>query len=83
MIAKDDKLHTIADMWNLFNKKVINEKAPDIQRKEMKMAFYSGMCSFLNIQTKLTEQELGNERNTLILESWAREISVGCQEFVE
>jgi hypothetical protein len=40
-------MKTVADRWKLFDKHVLSKTAPDIQRKEMRRAFYAGFYDAL------------------------------------
>lgn len=47
-----DRRRTLFGIWLDFNKKVIPRDASDVQRREMKAAFYAGIRGFLSEMTR-------------------------------
>ena len=43
---------TIASQWSDFERAVIPQEAPDVQRKEMRKAFYAGVSTILSLREK-------------------------------
>ncbi|WP_228937480.1 hypothetical protein [Paraburkholderia saeva] len=62
---------TIAENWDLFDKRVIDPSAPQIQRNEMRMAFYAGIHTMLCLQFELAA--LDNLQALAVLNSLHRE----------
>lgn len=60
--------------WLNFQKKVVNKEAGELQRKEMKVSFYSGALAFFGLQLALTEF-LGEVDASIELDSLINEIN--------
>lgn len=48
-------MKTVDELWKSFEKAIIPEGAPDLQRREMKKAFYGGAWSMMHTFLAMTE----------------------------
>ena len=64
---------TLKDAFNLYAKG-IPDNAPEIQRRETKLAFYSGVLAIVSMQMIMVDDEnLTDEERALIMDSWYKE----------
>jgi hypothetical protein len=50
-------MRTIAQQWEEFSRLVFTNGAPDIQRQEMRRAFYAGFQGAMNVLTGMAAEE--------------------------
>ena len=72
-------MNTIAEQWELFEKAVMPTGAPDIQRQEMRRAFYGGAESLLRLQWVVGDGSISEDAGVAIIEGWHDE----CLRFAE
>jgi hypothetical protein len=65
-------------LWLSFEKNVIPVTASDIQRKEMRRAFYSGAWALLQEMKRLGEDDISEEVGADILEA----VDAECCDFM-
>lgn len=71
---------TMAENWKRFAEMVLPADAPDIQRSEMRKAFYAGATAFMGIMEELTDEDVEpTERDMEMVEAIHREL----QDFAE
>lgn len=70
-------MNTITSQWELFNALVIPKDAPDLQRREMRRAFFCGAESILRMQIELGKPEVSENAGIAIMEGWHDE----CHRF--
>ena len=71
---------TIEQRWESFEKNVINPNAPEIQRVEMRNAFYAGAESMLQGVMVASEASVSDEEGVDILESYHQQMRDFAQE---
>jgi hypothetical protein len=54
-------MNTIQSKWELFERLVIPKDAPEIQRKEMRRAFYAGAEAILQLQFVIGEESISED----------------------
>ena len=69
-------MNTIQENWDSFNYLVIPKNADDIQRQEMRKAFYAGAGVMLNICWAIGDESISEEVGLDILESCNKEINM-------
>lgn len=65
-------LNTIDAEWHSFESCCISKEAPEIQRIEMRRAFYAGIESFLVLQCKAVNQS--DAACAALMDGWATEL---------
>lgn len=65
-------MNTIKDEWEDFRDKVIHPEAPEIQKEEMKLAFYAGVKSYMALQQVLDTIK-SDDAAIALLQSWLEE----------
>lgn len=68
---------SIKQKWESFDRLVIDPNAPEIQREEMKKAFYAGIYSILCMQDFLISSSIPIELAAEQIELWNKE----CVDF--
>lgn len=72
MAEKEDRF---AALWETFRDKVIPVNAPDVQKREMKVAFYAGAFELLQLVVReLTPDEEPTEQDIELLDRLDKEI---------
>lgn len=61
-------MNTIAEKWAQFEAKVMAPGAPELQRQEMRIAFYAGAMGLLDIETAIATPEISEDAGTAILQ---------------
>ena len=74
----DKKTTLIADAWTQFEASVLAPDAPDIQRSEMKIAFYGGANCTLQLLRQLGESDVSEDGGVEVLTGCMDE----CQAFI-
>ncbi len=64
----------LAEEWARFERLVLPENVPSIQRSEMRKAFYAGASSFFGILTRGADGNVTEEEDQALLSSLALEI---------
>lgn len=72
-------MNTIAGRWAIFEKLVMPQDAPPVQRQEMRRAFYSGAQAMLHLQLLAIEPGLSEHASVAMLEGWHDE----CRRFAQ
>jgi hypothetical protein len=70
-------LNTIQEQWEQFSTLVIPKNAPDIQKQEMRRAFYAGVQATLRIQFEIGNSSITEVAGVAMLEGLHEE----CQLF--
>lgn len=65
-------MNTVQEQWDYFASMVVPKDAPDIQRTEMKRAFYAGAEAMMRINFAVGVDEISVEAGM--------QIFVGCEE---
>ncbi len=60
--------NTIAGAWDAFSAIAIHRDAPDIQRREMQMAFYAGAAAVLGIPLDIASARTSEEAGMHMLQ---------------
>lgn len=68
-------MNTIQQQWDFFNALVVPANAPDIQRIEMRRAFYAGAEAMMRIQWNIGGADVSEDAGVQILE--------GCRDELE
>lgn len=63
--------------WEKFEQQTIPKEAPEIQRTEMRRAFYSGVLTLMKLMKGLSEQDISEEQVAKFIAQLDRE----CYEF--
>ena len=69
-------MNTIQEQWEQFESLVINPNAPDVQRSEMKRAFYAGAQALLNVEWAIADTSLSDDAVVEMLEGCYQEIQM-------
>lgn len=72
-------MRTIESQFKSFEKLVVPQDAGSAQRKDMKMAFFAGVQSVLNLQLAVADSNVSEDVAVEVLESWHSE----CRKFAE
>ena len=72
-------MNTIQVQWNSFEKMVVPQDAPPIQRQEMKLAFYAGAEAMMRINFAVVHDSISVEAGFHILNS----CHIECLEFAD
>jgi hypothetical protein len=75
-------VNTLSEKWEYFKRDCIPKNAGAIQLREMKIAFYAGAFSFLQMQKNIIGDPTTSEDASLaLLESWSSEIQDYFKEY--
>ena len=72
-------MNTIQVQWNSFEKMVVPQDAPPIQRQEMKLAFYAGAEAMMRINFAVGHDSISEEAGFHILNG----CQIECREFAD
>lgn len=72
-------MNTIAEQWGVFEARVIPKDAPQVQRLEMKRAFYGGAAGLLSMMLKIADSGMSDEAGGAVMDGWEDE----CQRFAQ
>jgi len=61
-------MNTIQEQWKQFSALVIQNDAPEIQKQEMKLAFYGGAEAVLRLQLNITDPSVSDDAGVQMLE---------------
>jgi hypothetical protein len=75
--GKEPRMRTIAGEWDKFVMLVLPPDAPQIQRTEMRRAFYAGVESALRMQWDAGEEKVSEDQAMALFTAWHDE----CQRF--
>ena len=70
----DHKLPSIAEQWEEFAKAVLRPGTPDVQRREMRRAFYAGVASTLTQCQRIGEDDVHEDEGCLYLTALTEEV---------
>lgn len=65
---------TIEQEWQTLCSGIFNGDEPEIQRSEMKRAFYSGAASVLGIYVRIGEADVSEDQAITVIEQIAAEL---------
>jgi hypothetical protein len=66
-------MSSIFTQWKSFEE-VLPDTAPDIQRREMRRAFYAGFHTAVRNIHRMAEDDIGEKEGAAVLEGWAEEV---------
>lgn len=69
---------TIQSRWDLFNAMVLPHDLPVSERNILKMAFYAGVLTMMDINYRLGAEDVTEEQGCKVLNDISRE----CREYV-
>lgn len=69
------KIPKISDKWKAFEKAIIPQNAPSIQRQEMRRAFYAGCAAMFELTTNLGDDNISEEQGAEILDQMQSELT--------
>lgn len=69
-------MNTIQEQWDSFQKMAIPEYAPDIQKTEMKRAFYAGAMAMTGIYMMVSEDSINEETALGIIDGCYKEFKM-------
>lgn len=72
-------MNTIQEKWELFHSRVIPITAPDVQVREMRRAFYSGVEAMLQIQWEIGGPDISESAGIAMIEG----IHDECRRFAD
>lgn len=75
----EPKTTLISKSWAQFEANVLNPAAPDVQRREMKLAFYAGAHTTLQMLQQLGESNVDEEAGVNVLMGCVTE----CEDFIK
>jgi hypothetical protein len=61
-------MNTIQEQWNLFEVLIVPKNAHQVQRQEMRRAFYAGAEAMMRIQWQVGEESISEDAGVAILE---------------
>lgn len=70
-------MNTVQEQWSSFEKMVISPNAPEVQRTEMRRAFYAGVEAMLRIQWAIGDAAISEDAGMAILQGVHDE----CRQF--
>jgi len=77
-------MNTIDEKWESFKRDVIPKDASPIQLREMKLAFYGAIFSFLEMLKKnINNPQLSEDASIALIETWENEIQLYFKEYNE
>lgn len=76
-------MNTIQDQWNLFEATVLPKDAPDIQKQEMRRAFYAGAEAMARIQFAIGDKAVSEDAGVQILEGCHEELRSFASEVAQ
>jgi len=68
-------MRTLQERWESFNSLVINQNAPEIQRTEMRNAFYAGAQALMFGIVDASSEEMTEEAGSAIIEGYHQELA--------
>jgi hypothetical protein len=71
-------MEIVKDAWESFERRVVADDAPPIQRQEMRRAFYAGAWAVLITCETISAPDISQEQAVAILASCRKE----CERFV-
>jgi len=71
-------MNTIAQQWELFSKFVMPNDVPEIQRQEMRRAFYGGAESILRLQFAIGDNS--EDAGIAMIQGWYDECKLFAQQ---
>ena len=72
-------MNSIQSKWDIFRTRVIHHGAPQIQKDEMKMAYYAGASSFFELEMEITRMDLDDDESAALIEK----LHIELQEFAK
>lgn len=75
-------MKTIGEYWKSFESAIIPTDAPDIQKREMRKAFYAGAASVADIQYRIGCDDVSEEEGMKTLEKLHRDIDEYYVKFI-
>lgn len=72
-------MRSVKNEWDSFEKSIIPIGAPEIQRIEMRRAFYAGATSLLQLMLDLGEDDVTEDGGMMVIEGLRQE----CRAFFE
>ena len=67
----------LAKLWEIFDRNVIAKDAPYIQRKEMQLAFYGGIYSYMGLEKETADRtDITEEQMLVMFDEWKQECEV-------
>jgi hypothetical protein len=70
-------MNTIAEKWESFQSEIIPKNAEKIQLREMKLAFYAGAFSMMEMQKEVIgNPSLSEDAGIALLQSWLDEMQL-------
>jgi len=73
-------MRTIAQQWALFERLVMPPGAGQMQRQEMRRAFYSGFQASLNVGVEIAAADMSDEAGAAVLQGLHEECRLFCAE---
>lgn len=73
-------MNTIQEQWELFSTMVIPKDAPDIQKQEMRRAFYAGVEALLRIEAIIISSAVSKEAGMAMLKGVHEECKLFASE---
>lgn len=73
---KGRNMNTLQAEWERLEREVMPVNAPEVQRKEMKRAFYMGAFSVLKLMDRMAEQDISEEAGSLMISGWHDEVQL-------
>ena len=64
----------VRELWEDFERRVIDRIAPEAQRREMRLAFYAGVSALLGVDAGLAQDGVTEDDAVIILKSIAGEL---------
>ena len=75
-IEKVNGMNTILEQWNLFEELVVPKHANQVQRKEMRRAFYAGAEGMMRIEWQIGDESISESAGVAILEGCRDELQM-------
>ena len=69
-------MNTILEQWNLFEELVVPKYANQVQRQEMRRAFYAGAGGMMRIQWQVGDESMSELAGVAILEGCRDELQM-------